>query len=200
MRPVSRSCLADRHPRGKRLSKHSHWLRRRPTAAGPATAVPRTPRCTSPLPYFFPGLCTNFFVGGFRPRRTGEARSPEGTPEISRNQRSELSNATIVPQSNAVADITRREDELNLIPGNAAGTATPVGTPTCPWHSQAYVQAIGVLQRGTPGAGYRTFNCRFVHRSGHVWGPGGSTTTDWSISTGALTAARGRYVRRARTF
>ena len=29
------------------------------------------------------------------------------------------------------ADVTRSEDELNLMPGNAAGTATPVGIPVC---------------------------------------------------------------------
>ena len=43
----------------------------------------------------------------------------------SRNQGSELSSATVVPQDGVVADITRGEDELYLIPGNAVGTATP---------------------------------------------------------------------------
>ena len=42
-----------------------------------------------------------------------------------RNQGSELSNATIVPQYNVVANIARGEDELNLMPANAAGAATP---------------------------------------------------------------------------
>jgi hypothetical protein len=55
-------------------------------------------------------------------------RSPEGTREISQIQGSALSHAV----SNVVADITRREDVLNLF-GNAAGTATPVGTPVCYW-------------------------------------------------------------------
>jgi hypothetical protein len=45
----------------------------------------------------------------------------------SRNLGSELSNATIVPQGDVVADMTRSEDKLMLIPGNAVGTATPVG-------------------------------------------------------------------------
>jgi hypothetical protein len=63
--------------------------------------------------------CVDIFLWGFRPRRAGEARSPEGTREISRNQGSELSNATIVPQGDVVADITRRADKLILIPGNA---------------------------------------------------------------------------------
>ena len=71
--------------------------------------------------------------GGFRPQRAGEALSPEGTQEISRNQGSELSDATIVPQGGAVADTTRRGDELNLTPGNAARSATPVGIPVCYW-------------------------------------------------------------------
>ena len=55
---------------------------------------------------------------------------------ISRNQGSELSHATIAPQGDVVADIARREDELNLIPGNAAGTATPQGMPGCYWSTR----------------------------------------------------------------
>ena len=73
-----------------------------------------------------------FFPFGFRLWQAGEACSPECTRGISRNQGSELSNTTIVPQSNAVADIARSEDKLNLIPGNAAGTATHVsGSDHC---------------------------------------------------------------------
>ena len=75
-----------------------------------------------------------FFWGGGRPWQASEARSPENIREVSRNQGSELSNATIVPQGNAVADI---EDTLNLIPENAAGTATPVGVPVCDWSMKA---------------------------------------------------------------
>jgi hypothetical protein len=39
----------------------------------------------------------------------------------------------MVPQGDVVADITRNDDELNLIPGNAVGTATPEGIPVCYW-------------------------------------------------------------------
>ena len=53
--------------------------------------------------------------------QAGQARSPEGTRENSRNQASELSDAAIVPESDGVADITRGEDALNLIQGDAAG-------------------------------------------------------------------------------
>ena len=70
-------------------------------------------------------------VWGFRPWKAGEARSPEGTREISQNQGSELSDAEIVPQGDVVADMTRSEEKLNLIPGYAVGTATPVGIPVC---------------------------------------------------------------------
>ena len=34
----------------------------------------------------------------------------------------QLSKVTIVPQGEAVANLRRREDELNLTPGNAVGT------------------------------------------------------------------------------
>ena len=37
----------------------------------------------------------------------------------------------IVPQRDAVVDTTRGEDEPNLMPGNAVGTATPEGIPVC---------------------------------------------------------------------
>ena len=70
-----------------------------------------------------------FLGGGRRPWRAGEDRSPEGYREISWTPGSELSNATIVPQGDAAADITHREDKLILIPGNAVGTATPEGIP-----------------------------------------------------------------------
>ena len=66
-----------------------------------------------------------FFGGaGSRPWQTGDALSPEGTRGNSPTQGSEASNATIVPQSDVVVGMTRREDELNPVPGNAAGTAT----------------------------------------------------------------------------
>ena len=57
--------------------------------------------------------------------------SAEGTQEISQNQGSELSNATTVPQSDAVA-----EDKLILMPGNAVGIATPLGIPVCYWSTR----------------------------------------------------------------
>ena len=38
-----------------------------------------------------------------------------------------------LPEGDVVVDITRREDELSLMPGNAAGTATPIGIPMCGW-------------------------------------------------------------------
>ena len=75
----------------------------------------------------------NFFLGGEGGSGHGkpaEASSPEGTREISQNQASELSSAAIVPQGDVVADITRSEDKLNLIPGNAAGTATTQRHPS----------------------------------------------------------------------
>ena len=74
------------------------------------------------------------FGGGFRPQQAGKVRS-EGTRAISRNQGSEPSNATIIAQSDAVADMTRSNDKLNLIPGNAVGTATPEGIP----HAQIHI-------------------------------------------------------------
>ena len=48
----------------------------------------------------------------------------------------ELSNATIVPQGDVVADITRGEDELSLMPRNAVGTATLIGSPECYWSTR----------------------------------------------------------------
>ena len=75
--------------------------------------------------------CHAFFLLGFRPWQAGEARSPDGTREISRNEGSELPNATIAPEGDVVADATRCEGKLMLIPRNAAGTATPVGIPVC---------------------------------------------------------------------
>jgi len=80
--------------------------------------------------------CVDIFLWGFRPRRAGEARSPDGTRENSQNQGAELSHATIVPHGDAVADITRSEDKLNLMPGNALGTATPEGAPVCCWSTR----------------------------------------------------------------
>ena len=44
--------------------------------------------------------------------------------------------ATIVPQGDVVVDMTRSEDKLMLIPGNAVGTATPVGIPVCYWRTR----------------------------------------------------------------
>ena len=58
------------------------------------------------------------------------------TRENSRNQGPELPNATNVPQSNVAADVTHSEDDLNLMPGNAAGTATPVGIPVSYWSTR----------------------------------------------------------------
>ena len=67
-----------------------------------------------------------FLGGGFRPWQPGEARLPEGTRKISRNHGSELSDATIVPQGDVVADMTRRDDKLNPIPGNAVAMSRHV--------------------------------------------------------------------------
>ena len=74
--------------------------------------------------------------GGSRPWQAGEARSPEGTREIFQNQGSELFNATVVPQSHVVTDLTCCEDKLNLTTENAARTATPVGIPECYWSTR----------------------------------------------------------------
>ena len=63
-------------------------------------------------------LHTSFILGGgggIIPWQAGRARSPEGTQEISQNHGSELSNATIVPGGDVVADMIRGEDELNLM-------------------------------------------------------------------------------------
>ena len=46
--------------------------------------------------------------GGFRPGEVGKTLLPDGTREGSRNQESEQSSATIVPQLSMVADIIRR--------------------------------------------------------------------------------------------
>ena len=54
-----------------------------------------------------------------------------GTRESSRNQESEQSSATIVPQLSVMADMTRRQGELKLKPEDAAGVATPIGIPQC---------------------------------------------------------------------
>ena len=62
--------------------------------------------------------------------------SSEGTRKISQNQGSELSGTTMVPQHGAVADITRRNDQLYLIPGNAVGTTAPKGIPVCYWSTR----------------------------------------------------------------
>ena len=64
------------------------------------------------------------------------SRSPEDTQKISRSQGSELSDAPIVPQGDVVVGTTRREDGLHLIPGNARGTATPVGIPVRRWSTR----------------------------------------------------------------
>ena len=77
---------------------------------------------------------SSFF--GFSPWQADEDRSPEGTQEISWNQGSELSDAMSVPQGDVVAYMTRSEDKLILIPGNAVGTATPVGIPVCYWSTK----------------------------------------------------------------
>ena len=88
--------------------------------------------CMSSLPQ-----TSAFFWGGGGAPATPSWRSPLiKRREISRNRGSELSNATIVRQGDAVADITRREDELNLIPGNAVETATPEGIPVCHWSTR----------------------------------------------------------------
>ena len=56
--------------------------------------------------------------------QAGEARSPEGTQEISRNRGTEKSDCP-TKQCGSGHDT---EDELILIPGNAVGTATPIWT------------------------------------------------------------------------
>ena len=69
-------------------------------------------------------------------------------PADSRNQ--ELSDATNVPQSHAVAGRTCREDELNPILRNWAGTATPVGIPLgCRGPQKATLQQNGVFIQRT---------------------------------------------------
>ena len=98
-----------------------------------------------------------FFEGGgggggggrvSRPWQAGKARSPKGNREISQNQGSELSSATIVPRSNVVADIPR--SAYKVIPGNAAGTATPVGIPVCYWSTRK-TEMIFFLSEGSGG-------------------------------------------------
>ena len=78
-----------------------------------------------------------FLWGGGGAWSAAQARSPEGTRETSQNKGSELSNATIGPQSDVVAEVTRGEDEVNLTPANALGTATPEGVPVCDWSTGA---------------------------------------------------------------
>ena len=73
------------------------------------------------------------FFFWFRPWQTGKALLPDGTGESPRNQESEQSNATIVPQVRVVADMTRRQGEINLKPEDAAGTTMPVHIPRCSW-------------------------------------------------------------------
>ena len=63
-----------------------------------------------------------FHFGGSRLWQDGNALLPHGTRESSRNQDSEQSSATIVPQLSAVADMTLSEGELNPKPEDAAGT------------------------------------------------------------------------------
>jgi hypothetical protein len=97
--------------------------------------------------------------GGFRPWQAGEARSPEGTREISWSQGS---GATIVPQGDAVADMTHREDKLILMPGNGAGT--PVGIPAC--HRASGVGDAGARQTSD----HRAARTKRVEEDA-LWGP-----------------------------
>ena len=66
-------------------------------------------------------IILSFFGGGGSSH--DKLPKPHGTRELSRNQGSEPSNATIGPQRNMVADRTRSEDEMKLMPGIVAGTA-----------------------------------------------------------------------------
>jgi len=88
-----------------------------------------------------------------------EARSPEGTREISWSQGS---GATIVPQGDAVADMTHREDKLILMPGNGAGT--PVGIPAC--HRASGVGDAGARQTSD----HRAARTKRVEEDA-LWGP-----------------------------
>ena len=63
-----------------------------------------------------------------------------GTREDSRNEGSERSSATTVPQKRCGGG---RGDGLNLMQANAAGTATPVGIPGCCWGTWASRGAAG---------------------------------------------------------
>ena len=101
--------------------------------------------------------------GRSRPWQPGGARSPQRTRENSRHHGSELSNAAIVPQSNVVADTTRSEEGLDLVPGNAAGTATPPGIPVCHW-STGRTEGWG-KQRGAAGLQSLCRAQRSEHRS-----------------------------------
>jgi hypothetical protein len=56
---------------------------------------------------------------GFGPWQAGEACLAEGTPEVSWNQGSELSDATLFLQGDVVVDMTHSDDKLILTPGNA---------------------------------------------------------------------------------
>ena len=71
-----------------------------------------------------PALSLGVEGWGSRPREADEALGPEGTREDPLNHGSELSSAATIPQRHAGADITGTEYEPNLLPGNAAGSAT----------------------------------------------------------------------------
>ena len=64
---------------------------------------------------------------GYRRWKTADfshsAGTAHGAPprECPRNQGSELSDSTIVHPSAAAADVKRREDDVNLTPGDAGG-------------------------------------------------------------------------------
>ena len=78
------------------------------------------------------------FIWGGGPRhgkltKPGHQKAPEKSLAI-KDQSSPM--LRIVPQSNEVVDITRREGKLNLIPWNAAGAATPMGIPVCNWSTR----------------------------------------------------------------
>ena len=70
----------------------------------------------------------------------------------------------IGPQRNVV-DTTRREDELNLIPGSEAGTAMP-------WASKSEIEAQGRLEAEKPYP-----QCRFVYSLPWPRNAGGRTST-----------------------
>ena len=72
---------------------------------------------------------TCIFFYGSRPWQAGEACSPEGTREISRNQGSELSDATIVPQGDVVEDMTCSHTVHHFHSGWRGGDALSPGVP-----------------------------------------------------------------------